>query len=220
MQKFELNEFKALDLSGYAIVDARKSEIFAEGFIEESVSIPFDDNFIDSLQELISTEMKVMIVADESNIPVILKAVKGSGLSNIAGYLAGGYEAWLTAGNKFDMLISIDADEFAIDYQFDEFYLVDLRPKEDFEKEHVEDAENIALIDLEPILFDMEAQDMYYLYGETAAQAITAGSLLKRNGFQRLRPVAADYETIKAAGIPMFVPRKKGKSTSGNTENQ
>ena len=60
---------------------------------------------------------------------------------------------------------------------------------------------------------------MYYLYGETAEQAITAGSLLKRNGFQRLRPVAADYATIKAAGIPMFAAKKKGKSASQNSED-
>lgn len=219
MQKFELNEFMALGLDGYAIADARTSETFAEGFIEGSVSIPFNDGFIVSLQELISGEQQVLIVADENDVAAIAKAVKGAGLDNIKGYLAGGFEAWRNAANKFDMLISIDADEFGMDYQFDEFYLVDLRDKEEFDKGHVEDAENIALVDLEPLLIEMEAQDIYYLYGETAAQAITAGSLLKRNGFERVRPVAADYETIKAAGIPLFAPKKKGKSTSGSAED-
>jgi len=219
MQKFELNEFRALDLSGYVIADTRKPEIFTEGFIEDSVSIPFTDNFINTLQEVISNELKVLLVADESDIPAIVKAVKGSGLSNIKGYLAGGFEGWLSAGHKFDMLISIDADEFAIDYQFDEFYLIDLRAREDFEKGHVEDAENIALVDLEPLLIEMEVQDMYYLYGETAAQAVTAASLLKRNGFQRLRAVSADYETLEAAGIPIFKPKKKRGSSSDHDEN-
>lgn len=217
MQPFELNEFKALDLSGYAIVDTRKSEIFADGFIEESVSIPFNDDFIDSLQELISSDQKVILVSDETDIPALVKAVKGSGLGNIKGYLFGGYEAWQNANNKFDMLVTIDTAEFAIDYQFDEFYLIDLRAKEDFEKGHVEDAENIALIDLEPILVEMEANDSYYLYGDTEAQAITASSLLKRNGFQRVRPVAADYKDIEAAGVPMFKPKKKnGPSNNDN----
>jgi len=219
MQKFEWNELKALDLSGYAIVDARKPEIFTDGFIEDSVSIPFGDNFIDSLQELISADIKVIVVAGESDIPAIVKTLKGSGLSNIVGYLAGGFDAWLKAGNKFDMLIGIDPDEFAIDYQFDEFYLVDVRDKDDFEKGHVEDAENIALIDLEPLLIEMETKDIYYLYGNTAAEAMTAASLLKRNGFERVRPVAADYAAIKATGIPLFAPKKKGNSSSTNAEN-
>ena len=219
MQKFEWNELNALDLSGYAIVDARKPEIFTDGFIEDSVSIPFGDNFIDSLQELISADIKVIVVAGESDIPAIVKTVKGSGLSNIVGYLAGGFDAWLKAGNKFDMLIGIDPDEFAIDYQFDEFYLIDVRDKEDFEKGHVEDAENIALIDLEPLLIEMETKDIYYLYGNTAAEAMTAASLLKRNGFERVRPVAADYAAIKATGIPLFAPKKKGNSSSTNAEN-
>jgi len=219
MQKFEWNELNALDLSGYAIVDARKPEIFTDGFIEDSVSIPFGDNFIDSLQELISADIKVIVVAGESDIPAIVKTVKGSGLSNIVGYLAGGFDAWLKASNKFDMLIGIDPDEFAIDYQFDEFYLVDVRDKDDFEKGHVEDAENIALIDLEPLLIEMETKDIYYLYGNTAAEAMTAASLLKRNGFERVRPVAADYAAIKATGIPLFAPKKKGNTSSSSAEN-
>jgi len=214
MQSFELNEFKALDLSGYALVDTRKSEIFADGFIEESVSIPFNDDFIDSLQELISNDQKVILITDQSEIPSVVKAVKSSGMANVKGYLAGGYEAWGNANNKFDMLITIDTAEFAIDYQFDEFYLIDLRPKEDFEKGHVEDSENIALAYLEPLLVEMEAGDSYYLYGDTAAQAITAASLLKRNGFQRVRPVAADYKDIEAAGIAMYKPKKKGSSSA------
>jgi len=164
--------------------------------------------------------MKVLVVADEADIVALVKAVKGSGMSNIAGYLAGGYDAWANDGNKFDMLISIDADEFAIDYQFDEFYLVDVRDKDDFEKGHVEDAENIALIDLEPLLIEMETQDMYYLYGETADSAVTAASLLKKNGFQRVRPVAAGYNTFKEAGIPLFAPKKKGNSSSKLSENE
>ncbi len=219
MQKFELKEFMALDLAGHAIVDTRKSEVFVDAFIEGSVSIPFNDNFINALSELISTDLKVLIIAEEGDIPGLVKTLRGSGLANIEGYLAGGFDAWQSAGNKFDMLVSIDIDEFGIDYQFDEFYLIDLRSKEDFEKDHVEDAENISLIDLEPLLVEMEASDIYYLYGETAEQAITAGSLLKRNGFQRLRPVAADYEAIKAAGIPMFSAKKKGGSNSKNTDN-
>jgi hydroxyacylglutathione hydrolase len=214
MQKLELNEFKALDLSGYALVDTRKPEVFAGGFITDSVSIPFGEHFIDSMQELISPELKVLVIADESDIASILKMIKGSGISNVTGYLEGGFEAWQKEGNKFDLLISIDADEFALDYQFDEFYLIDLRDREEFEKGHVEDAENIALIDLEPLLIEMDTQDMYYLYGETIAEAITAASLLKRNGFHRIRSVAADYNSLKATGIPMFTPKKKGNSPS------
>ena len=114
MHKFELDEFRALDMAGYVIADTRKPEIFAEGFIEQSVSIPFNENFINNLEELISSDLSVIIVADESDIPAIVKAVKGSGMDNIKGYLAGGYNAWANAGHKFDMLISIDADEFAI----------------------------------------------------------------------------------------------------------
>jgi len=214
MNLLELNRVKELIAQGYAVVDTRKSEIFCEGFIEDSISIPFNENFIDTLNELTETGQLVLIVADESEVPAISKALKDSGTQNIEGFLQGGFDTWKNAGSKVDMLIAIDADEFAIDYKHDEFYLVDVRSKEDFAKEHAEDAENIELSDLDQIILEFETGDSYYVYATNSNEAITAGSIFKRAGFNRIRVVAADYETIKAAGIPLFVQKKKENSSS------
>ncbi|MDB5283737.1 MAG: fold metallo-hydrolase [Bacteroidota bacterium] len=224
MEKIEPAEFAALAAKGHAIVDARKSEVFTEGFIKGSVSIPFSENFLVSVDELISHDLKLLVVADEVNLIEILKMLKGSGLFEVAGYLDGGYDTWANAGNKFDMIITVDEDEFAIDYQYDEFYLVDIRNDEEFKKEHVEDSENIALIDIEQIIVELENDLSYYLYGNTAAEAITAASLFKKNGIQRVRAVAVEYEKIKTTNIPFFSVKKKGSSStkfpnSGPVEN-
>ena len=213
MHKIELDEFKRLSAKGHAIIDTRKSEVFIEGFIKGSVSIPFTENFLVAIDDLISPDLKLLLVADDNDLLEVLKVLKGSGLDNVAGYLDGGYDAWINAGNKFDLIITVDEEELAIDYKFDEFYLVDLRSREEFEKEHVEDAENIALIDVEQIIVDAENDLNYYLYGSTATEAVTAASLFKKNGFHRLRAVMADYEKIKATGIPLFVQKKKEKSS-------
>src|ERR1017187_5931745 len=145
MQKIELSKIKDIE-PGYIIVDARPSDAFAAGFIDGSLSIPFDENFLSSFEELTEDSQKIFLVASESQLPELLKTIRSSVLTQIFGYLEGGFEAWQKAGNKTDLLITIDADEFAIDYKFDEFYLVDVRPKEEYGKEHIEDAENIALI--------------------------------------------------------------------------
>ena len=214
MHKIEPDEFKGLSAKGHAIIDTRKSEVFIEGFIKGSVSIPFTENFLVAIDDLISPELKLLIVADASDLTEVLKALKGSGLDNVAGYLDGGYDAWVSAGNKFDMIITVDEEELAIDYKFDEFYLVDLRSREEFEKEHIEDAENIVLIDVEQIIVDAENNLNYYLYGNNAIEAVTAASLFKKNGFHRVRAVMADYEKIKATNIPFFVQKNKNKASA------
>ena len=101
----------------------------------------------------------------------------------------------------------------AMDYQYDEFYLVDTRSKADFAKEHVEDSENIALVDLEQIITALEEDHMYYVYGNSAKDAITAASIFKKNGIHRVRAVTADFAAIKAGKIPVFV-QKKGANTN------
>ena len=117
------------------------------------------------------------------------------------------------------MLITIDAEEFKIDFQYDEFFLIDVRSKEDFAKDHAEDAENIVLNDLEQILIEFEAGDSYYVYANTITEAVTAGSIFKKIGFNRVRAVAADYESIKKSGIPLFEQKKKDKSASKFSDN-
>lgn len=209
MQAFEAAAFKQLIEDGYAVVDTRKPEIFCEGFIEDSLSIPFNEGFVDALDELTEPGQKILIVADEADIAPITKTLKAAVVVNAEGFLQGGFDAWQNAGYKTDMLIAIDTDEFAIDYQYDEFYLVDVRSKEDYAQECIEDSENIVLNDLEQILIEFETNDSYYIYGNTVTEAVTAGSVFKRIGFNRVRVVAADFETLKKSGIPVFSQKKK-----------
>jgi rhodanese-related sulfurtransferase len=214
MNAIDIAQFKALATAGAIIIDTRTPEIFCDGFIEDSLSIPFNEGFISTLEELVTAEQKILLVTDAEQTNAVLKALKDSGNTSVEGYLTGGFEAWQNAGNKIDMLITVDADEFAIDYKFDEFYLIDVRPKEEFEKEHAEDAENIVLHDLEQILIDFETTDSYYVYGSTLQEAVTAGSVFRKIGFTRVRVVAADFETVKATGIPWFKQKKKTDSSS------
>lgn len=218
MQAVDAAQFKALAEEGYTIIDTRKPEVFCDGFIEESLSVPFDENFTTNLGDLTEDGQKIIVVSDEAETAAVFKALKATGMVSTEAFLQGGFAAWAAAGYAVDMLISIDADEFAMDYQYDEFYLVDVRSKEDFAAEHAEDAENVVLNDLEQILTEFDTAESYYVYGNTATEAIIAASVFKRTGFNRIRPVAADYEAIKATKIPFFKAKKEkpGSEFSSN----
>jgi hydroxyacylglutathione hydrolase len=212
MKKLGLESFKELlAKSNSVVVDARLPESFADGFIGEAISIYPDENFLPYLNDLIADEQEILFVADEEQIPEIDKIIRSAGMANVLGYLDGGFDTWKNSERAIDLLIAIDAAEFAMDCQFDEFYLVDVRPVEEFEKEHVEDAESIPLSDLVQILPQLEISQSFYVYGSTAAEAATAASVFKQYGFQRIRAVTAPYEDLKKTKVPFFVQKKKDK---------
>ena len=218
MKKLALEEFGKLMSDGHLVVDTRISEVFCDGFIKESISIPFSENFIDLFQELIEDSQKVLILSDPDNIDSISKIFRLHVQENVTGYLEGGFETWNNSSRKIDMLIGVDPDEFAIDYNFDEFFLVDVRPADEYKAEHIEDSENIALIDLEQVLIDLDEPGNYYIYANSISEATTAGSIFKRNGFDRARIILSNYATLRESGIPIY-KAKKGKRDAKFSDN-
>jgi rhodanese-related sulfurtransferase len=194
---------------GCGIVDTRNAESFSAGFIKGAIFVPFNEQFINRLNDLISEGSDWIFVVTEENFPTVFRTLRASGFSNIKGFTGGNFETWQNSGLPVDMLIAIEADEFAADYRFDEFYLIDVRSKTAFDAEHAEHAEHIALHDLENLLMDIDANASYYVYGNTPEDALAAGSLFKRAGFQRVRAVAANIDSIRQTGVPWYVQKKK-----------
>ena len=212
MDFLKTDEIDALQNEGALIIDTRPADVFCLGFLDGAVSVPFNEQFFERLSELFETGSEFVFVTDDAYAANLFKAFKASGLGNAKGYINGDYDTWRDARLAVDILISIEADEFAADYRFDEFYLLDLRSREEYETEHAEDSENIALADVEQMLVDLETDETYYLYGNTAEDAVTAGSLFKRNGFEKVRAVAEPFDTIKKSGVEWYVRKKKDGS--------
>jgi rhodanese-related sulfurtransferase len=208
MNAVQTDALKALDTDEYLLIDTRKPEVFAEGFAEGAINIPFNQTFTENLQYLPEEDERILVIADEAEIPTVMKALKASGVQGIQGYLQNGFATWQEAGKPTDMLIAIEADEFKMDYQFDEFYLIDLRTADDYKVEHVEDSENIEMAELERTLAELSTEDSYYIYGETGQDAIIAASIFRRYGFERVRPVTSDFAAIKESGVPLTVKKK------------
>lgn len=214
MNLLELSAFESAWDTGAIIVDTRKSLDFIEGFIEDSISVPFNETFLETFNNLVEPEDHILVIADEAEALEVDKTLRKSGFFNIKGYLQGGFTAWKEASKPIDLLITVDAEEFAIDYNFDEFYLVDVRDAEVFEEEHVEYAENLGLIDLNQLLPELETDQRYYVYGSTIEEAVSAGSMFKKYGLINVRAVAVPYAEIKTTNIPLVGKKKKGNKDS------
>ena len=212
MDLLSINDVKKLMAEGAVVIDTRPSAFFVQGFIPRSIHIPVTTDFKEHLSLLLELDIKVILLTEAGKETSIARELIKTGFINLAGIIEGGYEAWTAETGKIDIIIDITPEEFEIDFNFDEFYLIDLRDEEQYEQEHFEYAENIPLIDLEELITELNTDATYYLYGNSLEETALAASIFKRNGFHKLRMVNEGYQSIKETTKITVIKKKKPKS--------
>ncbi|MCW3125750.1 MAG: fold metallo-hydrolase [Bacteroidetes bacterium] len=218
MNQLTIAEASVLLDDGTLVIDTRPSSLFLQGFIPGAIHIPLSDRFKEYAELTLDPEYSAIIVAEKGQEEKACRDLAKTGVVTIAGYLDGGYDAWLAAGGASDLIIDIDAEEFGIDYKFDEFYLIDTRSDDEYESEHIEYAENIPLSEIEETAPSLNAADSYYIYGSSIEDAAFAASLFRRSDFFKIRVVTVGYDDLKATEIPI-VKKKKAKNDSKFSDN-
>ena len=104
------------------------------------------------------------------------------------------------AGEKIDMIISIEPDELAMDLPHDNhLVVVDVRRETEFADGHVKNAINLPLGEMTDIAQLAQFEDNQNLYVHCAGgyRSVIAASLLKRQGTHNLRNVLGGWAKIK-----------------------
>lgn len=181
------------------ILDTRDKESFAEGFISGSIFIELNDRFEDLALSLLPSEFPILIVTSSGNEGETASRLQKAGLTNIAGYLAGGIDAWKQAGEVLDLIIQVEADELAMDIPFDDHLIVlDVRNETEYADGHVKNALNISLKTMvDPgALAVLDEKDNLYILSKSGYRSTIAASLLKRQGFHNLRNLVGGWDSI------------------------
>lgn len=196
----------------YQILDIRKSEDFAHGFIPGSIHIDINKAFSLWAFEILDFKKNLVLVGDDDKkINKAIKNLKLVGFQNIVGYLQGGFKQWNDGNRPIDMVIEIDAEEMAMDYKFDtNILLLDVRNIEDFDMNHIQGSQHIPLKHLSnPLHMAAVDEDAHtYVYADNESKSMTACSLLKKEGFFDVRNIIDSYEAIKEQeGFVLMVPK-------------
>jgi rhodanese-related sulfurtransferase len=123
------------------------------------------------------------------------------GFDHVAGYLKGGYEAWVAAGEERDLIITVEADELAMDLPHDNnLVIVDVRKPAEYADGHIEGAMNITLSDMTDPgnLADFDDNHNLYVHCQGGYRSIIACSIMKREGIHNLRNVEGGFNAMKA----------------------
>jgi glyoxylase-like metal-dependent hydrolase (beta-lactamase superfamily II)/rhodanese-related sulfurtransferase len=197
---FELvaNETRAL------ILDTRNPEDFAKGFVPNSINIGINGSFAMWVGELIiDIKQEILIVAeDNSNVEEAITRLSRVGYDNTIGFLDGGFAAWLNAGKEIDTVSRITAAELEAKVNSEETTIIDVRKISEYQSEHLVNAENIPLNELNDHLAEFPKDKQFILHCAGGYRSMIAASILKQRGFDNFVDVIGGFGVIKETSIP------------------
>ena len=205
-----VDEFeKEMKGEGVVIVDTRHEDVFEKGFVPGSIFIGLHGRYAEWVGTLLNMNDHILIVADPGKEEESVIRMARVGYDNVVGFLKGGFDEWKNSGKDFDMIISIDAEEFQLDYLHDDINVIDARKETEFEQGHVEGAINVVLQDFDVQLhkLDEREEEDFYVHCLGGYRSMIAASLMKRKGFHNLKNILGGWNAIKKTNVSVAVPQ-------------
>lgn len=217
-----IDQFKALASDDQVIIlDTRSLDDLVQGYIPGSIHASKQQIGKLIAIDLLQLDSPVVLVTPIETINETLLIFEKLGFTNIKGVLQGGYQAWISAGNKFDILIDVDVDELAMDIPFDEFLMVlDVRTENEYNKAHIKNSIALPLFELaDPgSMSELDEHFNIYIVSENEEDASIAATILKKQGIHNNRIVNGGWESILAIKEKFTIQSTKIKSTDDSTE--
>lgn len=183
------------------IIDTRNAQIFAKGFIPNSINIGIDGSFATWVGTLIpSVKQELLIVADEGREEEIVTRLARVGYDNAIGYLKGGFEAWKEAGKEVDNIKSISAEELFKASEDSTINILDARKASEYGSEHIVDVINTPLDYINDSMTKINKDKTYYVHCAAGYRSMVFISILQARGFRNLIDVAGGFKAIKEYG--------------------
>ena len=188
----------AANETGALVLDTREPQVFAKGFVPNSINIGIDGNFAPWVGTLITDiKQQILLVTDEGREEEVITRLARVGYDNTIGYLKGGFEAWKNAGKETDSIRSISADELADTIQKDNIEIIDVRKKSEYDSEHILEAENAPLDFINDSMAQLDKNKTYYVHCAGGYRSMIFNSVLRARGFDNLVDIKGGFKAIK-----------------------
>ena len=205
MKFMGVDEFKnEMVKEGTIIIDTRHHSKFSEGFIPNSIFIGIDDNFAPWLGVLIEDlEAPVLMIADEGREEEVITRMARVGYDNPVGFLKGGVDAWVAAGEPVDTLKNVTPEDFAAQYKVEGIDVLDLLKASEFDSQHLDGAYNFPLDFIYQNLDSLDKSKAYTVHCAGGYRSVAAASIMKKYGIADVTNVLGGFNTMKQIdGLP------------------
>ncbi len=182
------------------VLDTRAGVDFTQGFIPGSIFIGLEGRFAEWAGSILPFHHPLVIVTEPGKEEETIIRLARVGFDKVEGYLEGGFETWKKAGEHIDLIIDVEADEFAMDLPHDSnIVVIDVRREPEYADGHVKDAINLPLSEMTDValIVNFENNQNLYLHCAGGYRSVIAASLMKRQGLHNLRNILGGWAKIK-----------------------
>jgi len=192
----------AANETGALMLDVREAQVFAKGFIPNSINIGLAGSFAPWVGAMIpDIKQEILIIADPGTEEEVVTRLSRVGYDHVIGFLEGGIDAWKKDGKELDQIRSISADELADILEKDpKANVLDVRKKSEYLSEHVEGADNAPLDFINDSMSQINREETTYVHCAGGYRSMVFASILRARGFDKLVDVKGGFKAIKDTG--------------------
>ena len=200
LTKLSVADFKTkMREDEYVVLDTRAATIFMEGFVPGAISVGLEGRFAEWAASLLPFDKTILLITEAGMEEETIIRLARVGFEKMGGYLEGSYEAWKNAGEPIDLVIDVEADELAMDMEFDaNLVVLDVRKEAEYDNGHLKDALNIPLENLiDPgTMADFDDNHNIYVHCGGGYRSVIGCSLLKKQGIHNIRNINGGWDAI------------------------
>jgi len=183
-QPLTVPDLKKAQAENTIIVDVRDKSEFSQAHIPGSLHIEADSAFSMWAGWLLDYESRILLVADQSQINEITRALMRIGLDNVLGAFS--FNEWRKAGEEIASVKNITAWELNESLAKGQAQVIDVRGYLEYESGRIAQAKNIHLGYLSDQLNNLPRDTHLVLQCQSGGRSTMAYSLLAKNKFKNI----------------------------------
>lgn len=201
-QALSLDQFTKLKNEGCLIVDTRPPPEIRNGYITGSICIPIGSFYTRWADGILPKEAKILIVATPGQENQSITDLVNLGFADVQGYLEGGYDTWVKAGNPVQEYKSITAKDL-VGKLSDTPHILDVRNKDEWDQGTLEDAQLISMFNLLSRTSEVPKDKPVYVHCKLGGRSLVASTILTSQGFNNVIDILGGIDNIVAAGAQL-----------------
>jgi len=192
----------AANETGAIVLDVRHQDNFVQGHIPRSIFIGLNGDFAPWVGALIAdVEQPLLLVTPEGKEEEAITRLSRVGFDGTIGFLKGGFEAWKKASKEYDTITSLTAEVVAETINAKSTAVFDVRKESEYSSEHLLDAENTPLSNLNDYLAEFPEKETFFIHCAGGYRSVIAASILKSRGIHNFIDIAGGFGALKATNI-------------------
>jgi len=197
-------EFELLaNESGALMLDTRNADDFARGFIPNSINIGLEGSFAQWVGEMIpDVKQPIMLITYPGKEEESITRLSRVGYDNTLGYLDGGFENWKASGKEFETTGRITQQQLETMYSNEKPLIIDVRKKSEYESEHLIDAINVPLNEINQHLAQFPKDKSFVLHCGSGYRSMIAASVLKQRGWEDFTDLEGGFDALEDSALP------------------